>query len=124
MNFYGLFAAPSKLKNLKEYLPGQQDFIYDFADYLWDRANDDLVPQGFNLMAELAIYDLQNGVDWYTNKPIAHKVAWYPPMMYAMMRMFIPQISKALFWEEFGNVIKWVQDEVFKAIKDSKEDKE
>ena len=49
-----------KLRNLREHLPQQEDVTYDFATYLAERLNPKLVPEGFNMIAELALYDLQD----------------------------------------------------------------
>lgn len=107
-----------KLKNLREYLPWEMDFLYDFADFLSTRANNQLVPSWFNLMAELAIHDLTNWTDWFNNnQPISHKVAWYPAMMYSLTRHMLPKIAWAIFSEEYWGEVKQVQDEVFDSIK-------
>ena len=89
-----------KLANLEQYMPGQEETIYEFARFLSTRANDTLVPQGFDLMAALALYDLQNGKDGYTDKPIQSKLVGYPPQIYTLLQMYVPQMKEVIFGKE------------------------
>lgn len=100
-----------KLKNLKKYLPWQEDIVYEFADYLSTRVRAELVPMWFNLFAELAIYDLQNG------NVINHRVASYPDILFWKMRSYLPKVAKAMFSEEYWNAVEKVQNSVKDMIK-------
>jgi len=110
-----------KLANLQQYMPDQDQIIYDFAKFLSQRANDELVPAGFNMMAELAVYDLQNGVDGFTGKPIQGRIAGYPPMMYQALNMYIPQIAEAIFGKEYGTQVDDIRMQVLKSLRKSAE---
>ncbi|MDP4000733.1 MAG: hypothetical protein Q8P83_00610 [bacterium] len=89
-----------KLANLEQYMPGQEETIYEFARFLSTRADDTLVPQGFDLMAALALYDLQNGKDGFTGKPIQGKLIGYPPQIYTLLQMYVPQMKEIIFGKE------------------------
>src|SRR3989344_4941338 len=65
-----MIPVKEKLRDLEKYMPKSDDTIHDFGRYLADRLNDRLVPEGFNLGAELALYDLQTGIDGFTGQPI------------------------------------------------------
>lgn len=104
-----------KLKNLRKYLPGQEQIVYDFAAKLADRLNPELVPAGFNTAAELLLYDAQKGVDGYTGQPLGghfHLIG-YLPQLYAALRMSIPDIAEAVCPEDFAKGVKEFQDKVY-----------
>lgn len=103
-----------KLNELKKYMPGAQDTIYEFGRFLSERLNPELVPEGFVLGCELAIYDLQKGVDGFTGEPINSNLVSYPPMVYALLRMEIPHIASVIFSEEFATAVKIFFQEVNK----------
>jgi len=103
-----------KLRNLKEHMPDQQDVIYDFAEYLADRLNPELVPEGFNMAMELALYDLQQGVDGFTGQPIQSRLVGYPAPIYALLRMQVPEIADAVCPEDFAQGVRKMYDEVNK----------
>ena len=67
-----------KLRNLKQYMPDQNDVVYKFGEFLAGRLNPKLVPQGFVLAAKLALYDLQEGVDGFSGQPIRSSLVSYP----------------------------------------------
>lgn len=69
-----------KLENLQQYMPGEDKIIYEFGKFLSTRLNPTIVPDGFVLTAELAIYDLAKGIDGFTGKPIVGRLAGYPPV--------------------------------------------
>ncbi len=101
-----------KLRNLREHMPDQQDVTYDFGAYLADRLNPELVPQGFNMAAELALYDLQKGVDGFTGQPIQSRLVGYPSMIYGLLRMQVPQIAEAVCPEDFAKGVKEMYEQV------------
>jgi hypothetical protein len=61
---------------------------------------------GFVIGCELVLYDLEQGVDGFTGKPIQNGLAGYPPMIYGLLRMEIPNIAAAVFPEDFANSVK------------------
>ena len=101
-----------KLKNLREHMPEQDDTIYSFGAYLADRLNPELVPQGFNMAAELALYDLEKGVDGFTGQPIQSRLVGYPSMIYGLLRMQVPQIAEAVCPEDFAKGVKDFYEQV------------
>ena len=103
--------AKERLKNLK--IEGDADnLLNEFGMFLSDRLNDTLVPDGFVLSCEMALYDLSIGVNGYTGKPIMNRLACYPPTIYAAIRMRIPEIAKEIFPEEFSNDVEKFMKEV------------
>ncbi|MBS3150625.1 hypothetical protein J4425_02365 [Candidatus Woesearchaeota archaeon] len=101
-----------KLRNLREHMPDQQDVIYDFGAHLADRLNPELVPQGFNMAAELALYNLQKGVDGFSGQPIRSRLVGYPSMIYGLLRMQVPQIAEAVCPEDFAKGVKDFYEQV------------
>jgi len=95
-----------KLRELEKHLPGQQEMVYQFGDFVAGRLNQRLLPQGFVMVCELAIYDLQEGVSGFSGKPINNRLVGSPPLIYALMRMFIPVIAEAVFPAEFAAEVK------------------
>jgi len=61
---------------------------------------------------ELALYDLQTGVNGFTGKPIQSRLVGYPTMIYALLRMEIPRIADAIFPAEFAAGVKTCIEEV------------
>jgi hypothetical protein len=95
-----------KLRNLREHMPDQQDETYAFGAYLADRLNPKLVPMGFNMAAELTLYDLEKGVDGFSGQPINSVLVGYPSMVYDLLRTQVPQIAEAVCPEDFAKRVK------------------
>lgn len=107
-----------KLANLEQYLPEQEKITYDFARFLSNRAHDRLEPEGFNMMAKLALYDLQTGEEGYTRKPIQNELVGYPPAIYYLLGESISQIAEAIFGKEYGHQVEKVRQEARERAKD------
>jgi len=110
--------AKKKLAGLEEFMPDSKDFtlLYDFGRFLAEYLNPKLVPIGFVMGCELALNDLQTGVNGFTRKPIRGSLIGYPPGIYALLRMEIPRIAKAVFPEDFAKEVKAVFDEINKKL--------
>ncbi len=89
-----------KLANLEQYMAGEEEIIYEFARFLSTRAHNTLVPQGFDLMAAKALYDLQNGKNGSTGEPIQGELVGCPPQVYNMLKMYVPEIKEVIFGKE------------------------
>jgi len=103
-----------KLLNLEQHMPDQQDLTYKFGKLLAGRLNPELVPEGFNMAAELLLYDLQKGVDGFSGKPIQSSLVGYPPMIYSLIRMSIPDIAAATCPPDFAKGVADMQEAVNK----------
>lgn len=101
-----------KLRNLPEHMPDQEQIVYDFGTFLADRLNPSLVPQGFAMAAELALYDAQQGKDGFTGQPVSGRLHGYPPQLYAVLRMSVPQIAEAVCPEDFAKGVKDFYEQV------------
>ena len=100
-----------KLLKLKEYWSSADDTICEFARLLSGRLNNQLVPSGFYIAAELLIYDLQKGIDGFTNEPIRSKLVGYPPIIYTLIRINLEQVAEKVCPEDFAcGVKKTMQD--------------
>lgn len=96
-----------KLAKLEKLIPdAPNDLLYDFGRYLAGYLNPQLVPMGFVMGCELALYDLQTGVNGFTGKPIQSQLVGYPPQIYALLRMEIPRIADAVLPAEFAASVK------------------
>jgi hypothetical protein len=92
-----------RLLRLREYMPGQQELVYSFGEYLADHINPDIVPLGFVMAAHLALYDIQQGVDSRTNEKITGSLVGQLPLIYRLLEMEIPLIAKAIFPNDFAD---------------------
>ncbi len=101
-----------RLLNLRQHLPGQQQAIYDFAAHMANYTNAELVPQGFAMAAALALYDLQEGSNGFTGKPITGSLVGQPALVYRLIEMMVPNIAKAIFPAEFAGGVKEMVDGV------------
>ncbi|MBI5153087.1 MAG: hypothetical protein HZA36_01360 [Parcubacteria group bacterium] len=108
--------AKQKLMALGEHLEGAQSTTIDFARFLASRLNSQLVPMGFVMACELALYDLQKGVDGFSGQPIRSSLVGYPPMIYVLLRVEIPMIAKAIFPEEFAAGVQEFIEEMNKKM--------
>lgn len=106
------------LKNLRQIMPSEDDTLYEFADFLSERLNSRLVPEGFNMAAQLALYDLKTGVDGYTHQSIRSRLVGYPSMIYALLEMRIPDLAQATCPEPFAKGVKRVYDEVHEMMRE------
>jgi hypothetical protein len=95
-----------KLAKLKEFIPDASDTLYDFGHFLVDYLSPKLVPMEFVMVCELALHDLQIGMNGFTNKPIQSRLVGYPTMIYALLRNEIPRIADAIFPAEFADGVK------------------
>ncbi len=115
-------SVKEKLRNLKDYLPNGDDFLYDFGKYLADRLNPSLVPGGFNITYELALEDLRMGGDYGENGKVnvPTNLIGYPAVMYGILRMRMLEIAKATCPPEFAEEVNKVYEEVNAKIKEDK----
>ncbi len=64
-----------KLAKLEEYLPGANpQTTCEFGRFLAEYLNPELMPQGFVMGCELALQDLQAGVNGFSGKPIQNRL--------------------------------------------------
>ncbi len=102
-----------KLMNLEAFIPDDPNnpneslhLLYDFGRHFADYLNSQLVPTGFVLKCELALHDLQTGVNGFTGKPIRSRLVGYPPIVYSLLRMEIPRLVDAVLPAEFAADVK------------------
>ena len=91
-----------KLRNLQEYMPDGDNLLYKFGEYIADKLSPNrIIPEGFYMAAELALNDLQE--DGGEN---------YPPFIYALIGMKIPEIAESVYSKEFGEDVKELYEEI------------
>ena len=95
-------------------MPDEPQFTYDFGDYLATRLNPQLSPLGFNMTFKLTLYDLQMGVNGFTQKPVPHSLSGMPAAVYAVMGMDIPRIARAVCPPDFAEKVDQVYAEINK----------
>ncbi len=98
--------AKLKLARLEDHIVGSTNELIKFGRFLSEYLNDQLVPMGFVMGCELALNDLRQGVNGFTGKPIQNDLVGYPPIIYYLLRMEIPNIAAAVFPEDFANSVK------------------
>lgn len=101
------------LRNLPIHMPDQEQIIYDFCAFLADRLQPELVPQGFVNATELALYDAEQGKDGFTGKTISKRLSGYPPQMYRILRMYIPQIAEVVCPKDFSQDVKDIYEKLY-----------
>jgi len=108
-----------KLRNLRDYMPNQEDVIYKFGAYLAERMDNqpEIVPTGFNIAASLALYDLEKGVNGFTGQPIRNSLVGYPSQIYGLLEMTVPRMAEAVCPPEFAQGVKEMADSVSEDIK-------
>jgi len=102
----------AKLRTLQQHMPNEDSLIYDFGAYLADRLNPELVPAGFFLEAELTLHDLQADIDGYTQQPVPRRFQGYPPVLYAVLSMRVPEIAAATCPDDFAQGVATMYDEL------------
>jgi len=58
------------------------------------------------MAAECALYDLQNGVDGFTGQSIRSRLVGYPPMIYELLKIQVPEIAEAVCPEDFAKGVR------------------
>ena len=104
-----------KLEHLNEYMPGESVILYDFAKLLSElagRSSNELSLSGFNIMVELAIYNLENKIDAFSDKDIQAKIFKYSLKKYEILIKHIPRIEKMIFGKKDGNESDDIRDTV------------
>ena len=104
----------TKLENLREHMPDESEFIYDFGAFLADRLNPELTPLGFNVTVRLTLQDLQNGVVGYSGELVPDCLGGMSPSVYADMRKNIPRIARAICPSSFADKVEQVYAEMDK----------
>lgn len=96
-----------RLRQLEKYLPNQSEMVYEYARFLADRIGDgEIVPLGFAIAAELAIYDLSRGVNGFTGERINNSLTGYPPQIYGTFSAMTVLIARAAYSERFARAIE------------------
>jgi hypothetical protein len=109
--------AKEKLMNLE--LENDVDNVMkEFGKFLSPRLNAELVPAGFVLQSELALYDLSVGIDGHTGKQMKNRLVGYPPLMYVLIRMRFEDIAYAVFPESFANDVRDVIEKTKNSAKE------
>ena len=108
-----------KLRNLKDYMPKEDNILYDFGKYLADKLNPQLIPAGFNLACELAIEDLRREGNYgeHGTVKVPMNLTGYPPQLYSLLRMRIRDIAKAVCPSDFAEQVNKVYEEINAKIK-------
>ena len=106
-----------KLRELNKCMHGEQTIVYAFGNFLADRLGDKKIcPETFSLKAELALYDLEGGVDGRTGEKIDSDLVRYRPIIYDLLRLCIPAIASAVCPENFAESVKEVRRKIQKNL--------
>lgn len=103
-----------KLRNLKGYMPREDDKLYRFGEYLADRLGPNIFPHGFNISAERAIADLKDGIDSFTKQPIKNSLVGMVPVYYTMLSRRIPDIADAVCPRDFAEEVREFYEEFYR----------
>jgi hypothetical protein len=64
------------------------------------------------MATELLLYDLKRGRDGFTRQPLESKLVGMPDMVYQGIRVFVPEIAKAVASPEFAEAVKQGYEEI------------
>ncbi len=76
--------------------------VNQYARYLAERLNPELVPQGFVMAGALANYDLKEGVNGFTGEPIQNDLVGLPSLEYNKLLVALPDIASRVLPEDFA----------------------
>lgn len=96
----------TRLKELRHYMPGGPRKVYQFAEYLSERLDQEVNPEGFYRASVLALVDLGRGVDPYTGNLIRNDLADSPELILTYIATRVPDIAKAIFPKDFAEGVK------------------
>lgn len=102
----GLATAKKRLRHMEEYLPDNPDFFYSYAKYLAERLNFHLDPNGFVNTVRLTLFDLQKGVNGFTNEKIKNDAVGLPDVAYYLLESLTPQVARAVTSEDFAQKVE------------------
>ena len=103
----------ANLMKIRLILPDQDETTYQFGEYLAERLTQGrIVPEGFYMAAKLALYDLEKGVNGFTNQPIHSHLVGYPTQIYSLIALVIPELAKATCPSNFAEGVKNMDDAV------------
>ncbi len=110
-----------KLRNLKQYLPDEEDVVYEFAILLAQRLekyHPKVNPAGFNIAVETLFYDLKRGKDSYlNNEPLKSNLVGHSPHFYPILKWSVKNIVRAICPEDFAKGYEFVVEEVREELK-------
>lgn len=115
LNVEQVKAMKLRMATLPEHLPDQHETIYNFATFLADRFQEhSLAPIGFLIGTELALHDLEAGVDGFSGEPISnkYKIANQATAVYRLLRLSIADIADATTTPEFASQVKEVKESI------------
>src|SRR5438105_882062 len=85
-------AASAKLRRVEEFTTEPiSPLVTQFGRFLADRINGgEIAPMGFIMAANLSLYDLEKGINGFTNEPIRSDLVGRTPDVYGLLRGSIP----------------------------------
>lgn len=93
------------------------DHFYEWADFLAGRLNENLLPQGFAMAVELVNYDLKNGTDGYTRKPLQNRLVGLPPMVFSLMKMLLYRNLELILPADFAKEVHAFEASVRESVR-------
>ena len=109
--------AKVKLMNLRQHLPGANDPMVAFGQFMSGRLNSYQTPDEFADACERALYDLVTGVDSFSREKIVSPLIGYTPMIFALLRREVPGIAEAVFPSDFASDVKIAIDRMSAPVK-------
>ncbi len=96
-----------KLKVLERHLPSQHDIVYVFGEFLAGRFNSEASPEKFVRTCQIAVYDLQAGVDSVNRRQIIGQRE-YPAVIFNQVMTHVPAIAATVFSRRFARKVERV----------------
>lgn len=80
--------------------------VVEFAKFMSGRLNPSLVPMGFVMASQLALYDLDKGISGYTGETIESPITHSGEVTYLKLTKATPDLARMAFSEEFGDAVE------------------
>ena len=99
---------------LEDYISKIDDpTLITFGKVLAERLEDGLSPLGYINATEYLLYDLQVGVDGYSNEPMPNVISGLPIELYnAFRELAHGQFAQGAFGEEFSTQVESIWQEI------------
>ncbi len=97
--------AKRRLANLTQYLPNVPAEVCSLGAFLARYLNQQVTPEGFVVSFGVALDDLSTSSDSVTKRALSHPLAGKGASVYDTLELYIPDIARAIFSEEFAALV-------------------
>jgi hypothetical protein len=100
--------AAYKLKGLRAQKPDLPEIGYEFANLIADRLDRVTTPGEFYITVERTLWDLQHGIDGFTDEPIESDLVGLPETIYPILRDFSTVLAETAYSADFADAVRGI----------------